>query len=68
MDDELDELLESERRLRVSAAWLRHSIEGRVTYQVWQSDPNVFFLEADDGEVYALDRNDPTLCVELVST
>ena len=66
MNELLDDLLESERRLRIAAAWLREPIEGRVTYQIWQSDPNVFFLEADDGEVYALERSDPTLCVELV--
>jgi hypothetical protein len=67
MDAELDELLECEGRLRVSAAWLPGPVEGYVTNQVWQSDPNVFFLEADDGEVYALERSDPSLRVALVS-
>jgi len=29
--------------------------------------PDVFFLEADDGEVFAIERSDPSLRVELVS-
>ena len=66
MDAELDELLESEGRLRVSADWLNQPIEGYITSQLWRGDPNVFFLEADDGEVYAIERNDPSLRVELV--
>jgi hypothetical protein len=66
MDEELDDLLESGRRLRVSAAWLAQPIEGYINRQLWRGDPNVFFLEADDGEVYALERIDPTLRVELV--
>jgi hypothetical protein len=67
MDEELDDLLECEERPRVSVAWLPGPVEGSVTNQVWQSDPNVFFLEADDGEVDALERTDPSLRVELVS-
>jgi hypothetical protein len=66
MDEKLDDLLESERRLRVAAAWLRQPIEGYINCQLWRGDPNVFFLETDDGEVYALDRTDPSLRVELV--
>ena len=66
MNDELDDMLESQERLRVSVAWLTQPIEGRVTYQVWQSDPNIFFFETDDGEVYAIERHDPSLHVELV--
>jgi hypothetical protein len=63
--NELDELLESEARLRVSAAWLRAPVEGFVNGQLWRGDEDVFFLEADDGEVYAIERNDPSLRVEL---
>jgi hypothetical protein len=46
---------------------LGSSIEGYITSQLWRGDPDVFFLEADDGEVYAIERNDPSLRVELVS-
>jgi hypothetical protein len=67
MHDELDELLESEARVRVSAAWLPRPIEGSVNGQLWRSDPDVFFLEADDGEVFAFERSDPSLRVELVT-
>jgi hypothetical protein len=66
MDEQLDDLLESEQRLRVSAAWLPRPIEGYINGQLWRGDPDVFFLEADDGEVYALERTDPSLRVELV--
>jgi hypothetical protein len=66
--NELDELLESDARLRVSAAWLRAPVEGFVNGQLWRGDEDVFFLEADDGEVYALERSDPSLHVELVAT
>jgi hypothetical protein len=38
-----------------------------MTYQVWQGNPNVFSLEADDGEVYAIERDDPSLRVELAA-
>jgi hypothetical protein len=65
VDEELDDLLESEERLRVFAAWLRQPIEGYITSQLWRGDPDVFFLEADDGEVYAIERNDPSLHIEL---
>ena len=68
MNDELDELLESDARLRVSAAWLPRPIEGSGNGQRWRGDPDVFFFETDDGEVYAIERNDPSLCVELVRT
>jgi hypothetical protein len=64
---DLDDLLESEQRLRVSAAWLARPIEGYINGQLWRGDPDVFFLEADDGEVYALERTDPSLRVELVA-
>jgi hypothetical protein len=67
MDEDLDDLLESEERLRISAAWLKQPIEGYINSQLWRGDPDVFFLEADDGEVYAIERNDPSLRVELVS-
>jgi hypothetical protein len=67
MNDELDALLESDARLRISAAWLPTSVEGYVNGQLWRGDEDVFFLEADDGEVYAIERNDPSLHVELVS-
>ena len=67
MDDDLDELLESDERLRVFAAWLPHPIEGCINAQLWRGDPDVFFLEADDGEVYALERADPSLRVQRVS-
>jgi len=67
MAEELDELLESEERLRVWTAWLGRAVEGTVTTSLWRGDPYVFFFEADDGEVYAIERNDPSLRVELVS-
>jgi hypothetical protein len=67
MDQELDNLLESEERLRVSVAWLTQPIEGYINSQLWRGDPDVFYLKADDGEVYAIERNDPSLRVELVS-
>ena len=67
MDDDLDGLPESERRLRVYAAWLGRTLEGTVNTSLWRGDPDVFFFETDDGEVYALERNDPSLRVELVS-
>jgi hypothetical protein len=66
MDERRDELLESDRRLRVSAAWLAQPIEGYVNGRLWRGDPNVFFLETDDGEVYAIERTDPSLQVALV--
>jgi hypothetical protein len=66
MDDELDELLESGQRLRVSVAWLPQPLEGHVNTSLWRGDPHMFFFEADDGEVYAIERNDPSLSVELV--
>jgi hypothetical protein len=59
-------LLASEERLRVFAACLKQPIEGYIASQLWRGDPNVFFLEADDGAVYTIERNDPSLCVELV--
>jgi hypothetical protein len=67
MDNDIDDLLASEHRLRVYAAWLAQPIEGFINSQLWRGDPSVFFLEADDGEVYALERTDPSLRVELVS-
>jgi hypothetical protein len=66
MDEQRDDLLESDERLRVSAAWLAQPIEGCVNGRLWRGDPNVFFLETDDGEVYALERTDPSLHVALV--
>jgi hypothetical protein len=38
-----------------------------VNGQLWRGDPDAFFLEADDGEVYAIECNDSSLRVELVS-
>jgi hypothetical protein len=67
MDDELGELLESEERLRVSVAWLIQPVEGYMNNRLWRGDPDVFFLETDDGEVYAIERNDPSLRVELAA-
>ena len=67
MDEELDDLLESDERLRVYAAWLGCTLEGTVNIALWRGDPNVFFFETDDGEVYAIERSDPTLRVELAS-
>jgi hypothetical protein len=67
MDDQLDDLLESEERLRLWTAWLGRTLEGTVNTALWRGDPDVFFFEADDGEVYAIERNDPSLRVELVS-
>ena len=67
MDDQLDDLLESEERLRVWTAWLNRTLEGTVNTSLWRGDPHVFFFETDDGEVYAIERNDPSLRVELVS-
>jgi hypothetical protein len=66
MDDELDEVLESERRLRICTSWLGRPLEGYVNTSLWRGDPTVFFFETDDGEVYAIERDDPSLCVELV--
>jgi len=66
MDDELADLLESEQRLRVFAAWLPQPLEGHVNTSLWRGDPDVLFFEGDDGEVYALDGADPRLRVELV--
>jgi hypothetical protein len=67
MDDDLDDLLESEGRLRVWTAWLPQPIEGYVNGQLWRGDPNVIYFETDDGEVYALERTDPSLLVELAT-
>ena len=67
MDDELEDLLESGERLRVSAAWLPQPIEGHLNTSLWRGNPGVFFFEADDGQVYAIERNDPILCVERAS-
>ena len=64
---DLDDLLESEQRLRVWTAWLGRTLEGTVNTSLWRGDLNTFFFETDDGEVYAIERSDPTLCVELVS-
>jgi hypothetical protein len=65
-EDDLDNPLESGERLRVSAAWLPQPIEGQVNTSLWRGDPAVFFFEADDGQVYVIERNDPGLRVELV--
>jgi hypothetical protein len=65
--NELDELRECEARLRMSAAWLRAPVEGHANGQLWRGDEDVSFLEADDGEVYAFERSDPSLRVELLS-
>ena len=67
MDEELDDLLESEERLRVYTAWLGRTLEVPVNATLWRGDPDVFFFETDDGEVYAIERSDPSLRVELVS-
>jgi hypothetical protein len=66
--DNLDELLDSEQRLRIWADWLGRSIEGTVSWQLWRGDVRMFFFEADDGEVYAFERADVSLRVELVAT
>lgn len=67
MEDELDDLLESGRRLRVSTSWLQRQLEGYVNTSLWRGDPGVFFFETDDGEVYAIERDDPSLRVELAT-
>ena len=67
MDEELDDLLESEERLRVYTAWLGRALEGTVNTALWRGDPDVFFFETADGEVYAIERDDPSLRVELAS-
>jgi len=67
MHDDLDTLIESEQRLRVYTAWLGRALEGSVNTSLWRGHPNVFFFETDDGEVYAIERHDPSLHVELVS-
>jgi hypothetical protein len=51
MDDQLDDLLESEERLHVWTAWLGRTLEGTVNTSLWRGDPHVFFFETDDGEV-----------------
>jgi hypothetical protein len=66
MDDEIEDLLESGARLRVSASWLPQPIEGYVNRSLWRGDPYVFFFQTDDGEVYAIERHDPSLHIELV--
>jgi hypothetical protein len=66
MDDQLDELLESEERLRVWTGWLGRSLEGYINSRLWRGDPDTFFFETDDGEVYAIERHDPSLHIELV--
>jgi hypothetical protein len=68
MDDYLDTLIESEQRLRVCTAWLGRTLEGSVNTSLWRGRPDVFFFETDDGEVYALERGDPSLRIELVAT
>jgi hypothetical protein len=65
MDEERDNLLESDERLRIYAAWLGRMLEGTVNTTLWRGDPNVFYFETDDGEVYAIERNDPSLRLEL---
>ncbi len=67
MDDQLDDLLESEHRLRVRTAWLGRALEGYINDRIWRGDAHVFFFETDDGEVYAIERADPTLRVEPVT-
>jgi hypothetical protein len=64
---DLDELLDSEQCLRVSVAWLARPVEGYVNSWLWRGDPDLIFFEADDGEVYAINRNDLSLRVELVT-
>lgn len=51
----------------MSVAWLAQPIEGSITTSLWWGEPDVFFFETDDGEVYAIERNDPSLQVELVA-
>jgi hypothetical protein len=61
-------LIESGRRLRVSAAWLDDALEGYVNDRIWRADPETFFLETDDHEVYALDLTDPSLQIAIADT
>jgi hypothetical protein len=65
MDEELDNLLESDERLRIYTAWLGRMLEGTVNTALWRGDPNVFYFETDDGEVYAIERHDASLRLEL---
>jgi hypothetical protein len=66
MDEAIEDLIESGQRLRVHATWLAAPIEGHVDTRLWHADPYTFFLETDDGEVYAIERTDPSLQVALV--
>jgi hypothetical protein len=43
MDEELDELPESEQRLRVWTAWLGRTLEGTINTALWRGDEDVFF-------------------------
>jgi hypothetical protein len=61
MDEAIEDLIESGQRLRVYTTWLPRGIEGCVNDRLWRADPDTFFLETDDHEVYALDRRDPRL-------
>jgi hypothetical protein len=67
MQDYLDDLIASEQRLRICTAWLGRWLEGYVNTSLWRGDPDIFFFETDDGEVYAIERDDPSLRVELVT-
>ena len=67
MDDQFDRLLESERQMRVFADWLMQPLKDYANNQLWHGDTNTFFFETDD-EVYALERTDSSLRVELVGT
>jgi hypothetical protein len=64
--EDLDDLLESERRLRVFAAWLAQPIEGYVEHRLWSAAPDLFILETDDHIGYQFDCTDPSLRVELI--
>jgi hypothetical protein len=65
MDDTIDDLIESGQRLWVYTTWLPRGIEGHVNDRLWRADPETFFLETDDHEVYTLDRRDPSLRITI---
>ena len=65
MDNTIDDLIESGQRLRVYTTWLPRGIEGHVNDRLWRADPETFFLETDDHEVYTLDRRDPSLRIMI---
>ncbi len=65
MDEAIETLLDSGRRLRVATASLQRFLAGHVQTRNWHGDPDTFILEIDTGECFYVRRTDPSFLIEL---